>query len=507
MIRFVFHFAITVAVLLAAVFLYRIVKSDSVEYDIFDLIRGQKLQGQTAVALPVLSQTKSPVLRGKSAPNAGNYQVLSRVNNALADLTEAVVPSVVSIDTTTTVNVQRIVPTDPFGMFGYRQNQQYEKPGLGSGAIVSAEGHIITNNHVVAGVDEIQITVHRGEKFKAELIGSEPNADIAILKIVQPEDAPVRSFRPLAFGNSDAVRVGEMALAIGNPFGLSETVTRGIISAKQRQLNDGSNEYFQVDAVINPGNSGGPLVNIRGEIIGVNVAIFTGQQDVKVWQGIGLAIPSNEAREIFNAIVHGRPLQRGYLGVGLADLRNESGVLVLDVVAGSPADLAGIEVNDVITGFEGKAIKGAEDLLARIRRKKRGEKAAMKIYRNGREMVVQPEFVSKSDSNSLQLRSSIKENGQSIAEALGIKVQDLTARQRRVLGLDDDLPAIMISDVEPGTQAETRFRAGDLVHLINRERITSVGKFYDVLGALPTDKSSIMTLSRDGKQFAAVLNP
>ena len=506
MIRFVFNFTITLVLLLLAAFVLRMASHPGTEYDIFDLIKGKKLEGRTAVAFPVLGQSGSASVRGKQI-NVNDFEVLTKVNSALADLTEAVVPSVVSIDTTTTVNVQRVIPTDPYGLFGYRQNQQYEKPGLGSGAIVSEEGHIVTNNHVVAGVDAIQVTTHDGGKFRAELIGSDPNADIAILKIVKPKGSESLRFRPLPFGDSDRVRVGEMALAIGNPFGLSETVTRGIISAKQRQLSDGANEYFQVDAVINPGNSGGPLVNIRGEIIGVNVAIFTGQQDVKVWQGIGLAIPSNEAREIFDAIVHNRPLERGFLGVGLADLRNHNGALVIDVAEGSPAEAAGIRKNDVIFGFEGKKIKGAEDLISRIRRKKRGESVPIKIIREGVEVVLEPEFVSKSDTNSLKLSSNIKENGQSIAQALGIKVQDLTDQYRRALRLEPGTPGIIISEVEPGSQAESRFRPGDLVIMINQDAITSVGKFYDVLGALPKDKSSIMILSRNGNRFAAILNP
>ncbi len=511
--RFILHLFITGAVLLLAGQCYWLITRNQAGYGIFDLLGGKQL----AAVTPVAGQAGQPLLRGEPVMDADDFQVLQTVNSALADLSEAVVHSVVSIDTKTTVNVQRVIPTDPFGMFGYRQNQLLERPGLGSGAIVSKDGYILTNHHVVAGVDEIQVTTHEGETFEAEWVGSDPNSDIAVLKIRPPEGARDLEFRPLPFGDSDEVRVGEMALAIGNPFGLNETVTRGIISAKQRRLSDGSNEYFQVDAVINPGNSGGPLVNIRGEIIGVNVAIFTGQQDVKVWQGIGLAIPSNEAKAVYDAIVHGRPLERGYLGVYLEDLSERfarvlqlpirQGALIRDVAKGSPAEESGMLAGDVVIGFDGKRVNEAEDLISGIRRKKRGETAKIRVIREGEELVLTPRFVSKSDTNTIQLKRSIKENGQTISQALGIKVQDLTSFQRTAMGLDDEIPAIIISEVEEGSQAESRFRPGDLIHLVNRERVTSVGKFYDILGALPRDKSSIMILSRDGNRFAAVLNP
>lgn len=514
MIRFLINFSVTVLVLVASIFVYRLATITSEDYNLFDLVRGESLA--PATARPILGQLGNPVpLVGDLDP--GSLSILSQYNDALANLTEAVVPSVVSIDTTKTINVQRVVPADPWGLFGYRQNSQMERPGLGSGAIVSSEGHIITNHHVVAGVDEIQVTTHDGEKYEAELIGSEPNVDIAVLKIKQPDARRPVAFRPLAFGDSGKVRVGEMALAIGNPFGLSETVTRGIISAKQRQLSDGANEYFQVDAVINPGNSGGPLVNYRGEIIGVNVAIFTGQQNVKVWQGIGLAVPSNEASEIYRAIVHGQPLERGFLGVGMRNLSeqdasflklpNRQAVLITDVAEESPAEVAGIEKGDVVLSFDGKEVNSAREFIGRISRMKKGESARVRVFRNGEILTVEPVFTSMSDPNSIQLKRSSAESGQSITEALGIDVQDLNRQQRYALGLGDDIPAIAISEVAPGSPAATRFRAGDLIHRVNDDYVNSVKDFFDLLGSLPRGRKSIMILSRNGQRFDAVLSP
>ena len=220
------------------------------------------LLAQAQPATAPSPSAKSPRARPIDTARAGkvdaaNIQILEQVNRAMADLTDAVVPAVVCIDTSTTVNVRRYVPVDPFGLFGYQSmDQEARQPDLGSGVLVSKDGYVLTNHHVIAGVDEIQITTHEGETFEAEWVGSDPGVDIAVLKL---KDADDRAFPHLQFANSDDARVGETVLAVRNPFGLTETVTRSIISAKQRRLSDGANEYFQTDTVINPGNSGGPL--------------------------------------------------------------------------------------------------------------------------------------------------------------------------------------------------------------------------------------------------------
>ena len=210
-------------------------------YDIFDLLKRRSLTAAIGVETPVVAQSDAnPLLRAQPL-DLNNTGILEEVNRSLADLTDAVVPSVVSIDTTTSVNVTRVVPADPWGFFGYRQNENYQSPGLGSGFIVTEQGHLVTNHHVVAGVDKIRVTLHDGSQFEAEWVGSDPNVDVAVLQLKAPEGGQLPALQPLAFGDSEAVRVGEMVLAVGNPFGLSETVTRGIISAKQRELSDGAN--------------------------------------------------------------------------------------------------------------------------------------------------------------------------------------------------------------------------------------------------------------------------
>ena len=490
------------------------VESDEGRYDLFDLLQQRPLIGQILGQAGV--DKPKETLRAKPI-DLNSTSLLDQVNRSLADLSDAVVPSVVSIDTTTNVDVTRFVPTDPFGFSGYRKNERLQTPGLGSGVIVSEDGYVVTNHHVVAGVDAISITVHGGLKYLADWVGSDPQADIAVLRIRPVEGGELPKFQALAFADSDKVRVGEMVLAVGNPFGLNETVTRGIVSAKQRQLSDGTNEYFQVDAVINPGNSGGPLVNVHGEIIGINVAIFTGQQDVKVWQGIGLTIPANEAKAVFEAIAYGKPLIRGYIGVSLHDLNvnlaralgmnSTNGALVTQVATGSPAETAGLIAGDVIAKFDGKSNKNAQDTYARIRTKNTNEAANLTIVRKGKLLKLPVTVMSKSDTNTLKLKSDITASGQSIADALGITIRDLTLKERSSLGLSETDPVILISKVKPGSQAEKRFRPGDFVHRINRDNVHTAAEFYDLLGSLPQDKRSIMILSRDGNRVTAVLNP
>lgn len=516
--RYVIQILTLIGLFVGSALLYLLMIDESKRYDIFDLIRARPVTAVIGVDTPVLAQSSDtkPLLRAVPL-DLNDTGVLEQVNSALSDLTDAVVPSVVSIDTTRNVNVTRVIPADPFGFFGYRRNERYKQPGLGSGVIVTEQGHVVTNHHVVAGVDEIRVTAHDGAVYAADWVGSDPNVDVAVLKLKAPEGSTLPKFRPLGFGDSDQVRVGEMVLAVGNPFGLNETVTRGIISAKQRELSDGSNEYFQVDAVINPGNSGGPLVNVRGEIVGINVAIYTGQADVKVWQGIGLAIPANEVKEVFEAIVLGRPLIRGYVGLELENIsRNYAialglssldGALITDVVKGSPAEAAGLKPADVIVKLDGKEMRSAEETLQRIRSMKSGQKSVVTIIRKGKLMETEVAAISKSDTNTLRLKADIAATGQSISDALGIEVSNLSEQQRTALGVGT-AAAVLVREVKPGSQAEQKgFRTGDLIHRINQDPVTDTKTFFDLLGSLPKDRVTVMILSRDGQLIRAFLNP
>jgi len=504
------------AALLAAMGLYFWGIAAEERYSIFDL-----LKGRPAPAVIGQAGGLQPLDNGGGRPafDLEGTELLEQVNTALADLTEAVVPSVVSIDTTTTIDVPRYTSIDPFGFFGLRRSvQRYQSPGLGSGVIVSEDGYVLTNHHVVADVDDIQITTHDGETYDAKWEGSDPSVDVAVLKIVVDESkGQPRVFQPLSFGDSDQVRVGEQALAVGNPFGLNETVTRGIISAKQRRLSDGANEYFQTDAVINPGNSGGPLIDVRGQIIGLNTAIFTGQQDVRVWQGIGLAIPGNEAREVFEAVVFDQPLLRGYLGLELNNLnqyeaailglRSARGVIVLGVADDSPAREAGIVPGDVIVKFDNAEVRSAESTLRLIRQKEAGEKVALDIFREGQVTKVGATIAEAPDRRALRLQRNAAASGQGMTAALGLTVRDLNETERRAFGLDQDDPAVLIADVKRDSQASRRFLPGDLIHVVNREPVETAAEFFELMGSLPESRDTVMILTRRGHRFEAILTP
>ena len=320
--------------------------------------------------------------------DVGNVELLSRLNDEYAQLTRAVVPSVVSIDTHGVRTLRRA------DFFGRVYERRMSTQGQGSGVIVSKEGHVVTNHHVIAGQQKFDITLHGGKLYTARLIGEDRLLDIAVLKI--EDKGP---FQPLKLGDSSQVQVGQLVFAVGNPFGLGETVTQGIISAKERSISDNQRDLFQTDAAINPGNSGGPLVNLRGEIIGINVAIFSPDRQNPGFQGVGFSIPSNDVRDAIEQILErGRPI-RGFLGVQMHDLDlslrsqldygGESGALVAAVVPGSPAEMAGLQQWDVIIALDGKRIQSANQLFSIIKSSRVGETVIIEVWRGGEVLKIQ----------------------------------------------------------------------------------------------------------------------
>ena len=348
---------------------------------VFGIYRWQQLHSREQSAASG-GKKYTPAVGPRLAPE--DVQVLTALDAEYTRLTAAVMPSVVSIATTR--NVQRAPFLPP-----------REEQSLGSGVIVSQEGHILTNHHVIAGVETIAVQLTDGRRLPAQLIGSDEVTDIAILKISAPDIVP------LPLGDSDAVRVGQMVFAVGNPFGFQASVTQGIVSGRDRRASEDSGvEFLQTDAAVNEGNSGGPLLNIRGEVIGINSRIFSRAQET-AWLGISFAIPSNVARRALESVLKTGRIVRGYLGVNTLGLTPEiarqlglpdtSGALVLDVIRGSPAERAGLQPRDLIRAFNGRPVLDNFALRERLAETDLPAKVTLGILREGREQTLTAEVV------------------------------------------------------------------------------------------------------------------
>jgi S1-C subfamily serine protease len=348
----------------------------------FGAYRWQRLNSQQRAAASGGGKY-TPALGPRIDPK--DVQVLTALDAEYTHLVNAVVPSVVSVNSSR----GKRTSLDPLEMlFG----QRHAEAASGSGVIVSREGHILTNNHVIAGMDTIEVQLADGRSFLAQLIGADEITDIAILKI----DAP--NLEPLALGDSDRVTVGQMVFAIGNPFGLQATVTQGIISAKGRRvMADSGVEFLQTDAAVNKGNSGGPLLNLRGEIIGINSSIYANTPEQN-WLGISFAIPSNVARHALESVLKFGRIVRGYLGVTMLGITPElaarlklpdtTGALVVDVLPGSPAEGAGVKRGDVIRRIDGQPMADIPALRGRIAAAAMNTQVHLTILRDGREQAL-----------------------------------------------------------------------------------------------------------------------
>jgi len=330
-------------------------------------------------------RTESATLASEPPLTEDEVPGLVRQNQEMTKLVSRVTSSVVSIDID---KVKQKLTRYPGTNLIRRTYQRV--PSLGSGVIVSEEGHIVTNHHVIEGYDRIRAKLHDGRSLQATLIASDELLDIAVLRLKSEGE----KFTPLKFADSDLVKVGQLAIAIGNPFGLGESVTVGHISARERTTSDKDRDMFQTDAAIHPGNSGGPLLNHQGEIIAINTSIWTSDRENPRFQGIGFSIPSNDVKRSFNYICEkGRPVY-GYLGLGGLSQVNDylrsvfaysgDGVLVLEVAPDSPADKANIKPNDIIVAFNGEGVKNPQEFLTRLRRTDVGSKATLSVQRGDR---------------------------------------------------------------------------------------------------------------------------
>lgn len=326
--------------------------------------------------------------------NIEDVKVLAAIDAEYTKLIESVVPSVVSITSSRTV-LQQVPLTIEDLLLGRQRAQKAKSTSLGSGVIVSKEGHIISNHHVIAGMTEIRAQLPDGRNVAARLIGSDPTTDIAVLLIDE------KNIEALPLGDSDDLRVGQQIFAIGNPYGLDETVTRGVVSAKgRRTANDSGVEVLQHDAAVNPGNSGGPLVNIRGEIVGINSSIYSRTGG---FQGISFAIPANTVRRVMEAIIKHKRAVRGWLGVGLQAVTprlaqsfgvpDTRGAIITEIMRGSPAELAGLQPGDVLRKFNGNDVGDVMSLRKQIAGLEIGAKVEVVIMRGGREAKTTLEVV------------------------------------------------------------------------------------------------------------------
>src|SRR6202051_4640707 len=407
--------------------------------------------GQAQVKVEKFTPADKPSL------DLNSVDVLQRLDEEYTKVANAVVPSVVSITTTKTVS--RRMPVDPLELFFGRrfsdESPQQKVTSLGSGVIVSKEGHIVTNNHVLNGTDDVTVQLSDGRQSKAKIVGTDGQIDLAVLKI------DLENLTPLPIGDSDKVRVGQIVMAIGNPFGLDESVSQGIISAKDRRaMNDSQVEFFQTDTAINPGNSGGPLVNIRGEVIGINTAIYSESGGN---QGIGFAIPSNVVRAAMNSIISKGRVIRGYLGVGIQPvttdiaeqfkLSSARGALVTDVTPGSPAEKAGIVRGDVIRKVNGYEVKDTVALVNRIAESDIGSNLTIDLVRDGEtktvnaKVIEQPaDLVARLNRNQGQ-NQNLPDPSESPQNTLfaGVEVQNLTQRLRNEGAIPANVTGVIVT--------------------------------------------------------------
>ena len=368
---------------------------------------------------------------------------------------------------------------------------------MGSGVIVSPDGYIITNNHVVDGASELTVTLPDKREFKAKIVGTDPKTDLAVVKINASNLPYVR------WGDSSKLQVGEYVLAVGNPFGLNSTVTLGIVSALGRghmgitQYED----FIQTDAAINPGNSGGALVNTAGELIGINTAIVS---QTGGYQGVGFAVPANMAKPVYESLVKTGKVVRGYLGVAIQELtqnlaksfglKQAKGALVSSVAEDSPAERAGIKQGDVIVAYQGNPIEDPAVLQREVTRTPVGTKATLKVIRDGREQEVTATIGEQSETAKVASADSSMENA-----LAGVEVQSLDLQTARELGLHGKVQGVVVVNVEPDSLADRAGLAqGDVIKEINRQPIKSVRDYERVASNLKKDESVLLLINRRG---------
>ena len=487
------------------------------------LVRRSVLVGFVAVAIAALFFTGGQTLppshaSGTAAPAATPVSGLP--SNGFTEVAKAVTPAVVNI---TTVTVEKISdgrtapdelrermeeffggPNGPFGPRGFRVPQGPGEPrghrggGQGSGVIISPDGYVLTNNHVIDSAKEVTVTLPDKREFKGRIVGTDPKSDLAVVKI-DGHNLPA-----VAWGDATKLQVGEYVLAVGNPFGLNSTVTLGIVSAlgRGRMGITQYEDFIQTDAAINPGNSGGALVNTKGELVGINTAIFS---QTGGYQGVGFAVPTSMARPIYDSLVKNGKVVRGFLGIGIQDLNQDlaksfgikdaKGALVSDVREESPAEQAGLRQGDVITAYQGNPVEDAVALQRMVTRTAVGTKAGVKVIRDGHEKELTVTIGEQPDTSKV----AKAESGEKDYAFAGVAVQELDRDAAKELGIKGKLQGVVVTSVEPDSGAEKAgLMPGDVIREINRQPVKSVKDFEKASSAVQKGDNVLILINRRG---------
>ncbi|WP_204602179.1 DegQ family serine endoprotease [Paremcibacter congregatus] len=447
--------------------------------------------------------------------------------DSFADLAEKLLPAVVNVNTTEVVKrEQRTIPQIPgldelfrrYDRGRDKDSEEEERPttrqSLGSGFVIDPSGIIVTNNHVIDKADEIMIKMHDGREFEAKLIGKDDKLDLAVLKVESDKPLPY-----VKFGDDSKSRIGDWVLAIGNPYSLGGTITAGIISARNRDINSGPyDKYIQTDASINRGNSGGPMFNLDGEVIGINTAIFSPSGGNI---GIGFAIPSNQAQHVIEQIQKFGHARRGRIGIVFQPLTDEfaeslgmekgQGALVTSVVEGGPADKAGIESDDIIIEYEGKAIKTRNDLPIWVANTPIGKKVKLVVLRKGKRKnltLVIDELVDEETPDDAPMQPDDQEQDVKSEEVLGMTLENLTEKSRKALRLEDDVEGVLVASVKRNSPAgEKGLRRGDVILSVTQEDVKTIDQVTKRVAELRKKgrKSVLLKIIRRGNTaFVAV---
>lgn len=448
-------------------------------------------------------------------PAASNTVTPQTLPASFASLVKAVSPAVVNISTVRTIKGGGRVfrhfmgppdKNDPFRdffekFFGDQSPERdLKQRSLGSGIIIDKDGYIITNNHVIEHADQIKVRLADDREFSAEIIGRDPKTDLALIKIDSFRDLP-----SVTLGDSDALSIGDWVITIGNPFGLNHTVTAGIVSAKGRVIGAGPyDDFIQTDASINPGNSGGPLLNVIGEVVGINTAI------VATGQGIGFAIPINIAKEIIVQLKEKRKVVRGWLGVAIQKITPElarsfgikegRGALVGDVFAGSPAEKSNIKRGDVIIEFDGKRIDEMSDLPRLVANTPVGKTVTIKIIRDGQEHTLTAKIAEMKEEKPPVAKTDVERK-------IGLSVQEITPEIAEELGLEDET-GVIVAGVAPGSPAEDAdFNQGDIIKEINRKGIKNLRDYRMAMDKTAKEDTILFLVQREGQTLYLSINP